>query len=91
MAVSNTGARDGEEVVQLYVHRVDAPATRPERELRRFAKVAIAAGATETVTFELDDRCFSEWRDAWTIPDASWEVRIGRSSRDLRVTAAIVP
>ena len=66
------------------MHRVDAPADRPERELRRFAKVAVAAGATETVAFELDDRCFSEWADGWTIPDASWEVRIGRSSRDLR-------
>ena len=46
VAVSNTGARDGHEVVQLYVQRIDAPTLRPERELRRFAKVAIAAGAT---------------------------------------------
>jgi beta-glucosidase len=89
--VTNTGARDGKEVVQLYVHRIDAPDVRPERELRRFAKVAIAAGATQTVKFELDDRCFAEWRGAWTIPDASWEVRVGRSSRDLPRTAPIAP
>jgi beta-glucosidase len=89
--VTNVGDRDGAEVVQLYVHRVDAPADRPERELRRFAKIAIAAGATETLTFELDDRCFAEWDGAWTIPDASWEVHVGRSSRDLRVSAAISP
>ena len=74
------------------MHRIDAPAGRPERELRRFAKVAVAAGATETVTFELDDRCFSEWRDgAWSIPDATWEVRVGRSSRDLPLAAPITP
>ena len=77
--------------MQLYVHRVDAPAHRPERELRRFAKVAIAAGATETLTFELDDRCFTEWDGGWSVPDASWEVRVGGSSRDLRVAAAITP
>jgi beta-glucosidase len=91
VAVTNTGDRDGEEVVQLYVHRVDAPTLRPERELRRFAKVAIAAGATQTLTFELDDRCFSEWDGGWRIPDASWEVHVGRSSRDLRVSGAITP
>jgi beta-glucosidase len=90
--VTNTGARDGEEVVQLYVRRVDAPAARPEYELRRFAKIAIAPGATRTVTFDLDDRCFSEWRDhGWSIPDGSWEVHVGRSSRDLRVGGAITP
>jgi beta-glucosidase len=90
--VTNTGARDGEEVVQLYVRRVDAPADRPERELRRFAKVAVTAGATRTLTFELDDRCFSEWHDGgWSVPDASWEVHVGRSSRDLRVSGAITP
>ena len=90
--ITNSGSRDGHEVVQLYVQRIDAPATRPDRELRRFAKVAIAAGATQTITFELDDRCFAEWSDgAWVIPDASWEVRVGRSSRDLRVGGAITP
>ncbi len=92
VTVSNTGARDGEEVVQLYVQRIDAPTLRPERELRRFAKVAIGAGASQSLTFELDDRAFSEWRDGgWVIPDASWAVHVGRSSRDLRVSGAITP
>jgi beta-glucosidase len=91
VAVTNTGSRDGEEVVQLYVERLDAPALRPDRELRRFAKVAIAAGATEQLTFELDDRAFAEWDDGWRIPDASWMVHVGRSSRDLRVSGAITP
>ncbi len=87
--VTNTGARAGTEVVQLYVHRVDAPAERPERELRRFAKLRLEAGATETVTFELDDRCFAEWDGGWVVPDAAFEVRVGRSSRDLRVSAPV--
>ena len=87
--VTNTGARDGTEVVQLYVHRPAAPATRPEQELRRFAKVTIAAGATATVSFDLDDRCFSEWHNGWTLPDGPFEVRVGRSSRDIRSVGTI--
>jgi beta-glucosidase len=89
--VTNTGDRDGTEVVQLYLRRVDAPPDRPERELRRFAKITIAAGATVPLTFELDDRCFSVWDGGWVVPDARWEVHVGRSSRDLRVCAPIDP
>jgi beta-glucosidase len=87
--VTNTGHRDGTEVVQLYVHRPAAPATRPEQELRRFAKLAIAAGSTATARFDLDDRCFSEWHDGWTIPAGPFEVRVGRSSRDILATSVI--
>ncbi len=89
--VANTGAREGDEVVQVYVHRTDAPADRPEQELRRFAKVRIAPGSTTTVAFDLDDRCFAAWDDGWKIPAGSFEVRVGRSSRDIRATAAIKP
>jgi beta-glucosidase len=90
--VTNTGARAGTEVVQLYVEHVDAPPDRPARQLRRFAKVGIAADTTRVVAFDLDDRSFAEWTDAgWTIPDGSFTVSVGRSSRDLRVTGAITP
>jgi len=51
--VTNTGARDGEELVQLYVHPVAASVTRPVRELKDFQHVALKAGETKTVTFQL--------------------------------------
>lgn len=89
--VTNTGARDGTEVVQVYLERTDAPTDRPLRQLRRFAKVGIAAGATRVVAFDLDDRCFAEWEDGWTVPTGEHTVHIGRSSRDLRVSGAITP
>jgi len=90
--VTNTGGRDGTEVVQLYVQRQDAPPERPERQLRRFAKIRIPSGATRTVEFDLDDRCFAEWRDgAWVIPQAAFRVRIGSSSRALAVGGRITP
>ena len=89
--ISNTGPRAGTEVVQLYLHRPDAPATRPEQELRRFAKIALAAGATTTLRFELDDRCFSEWHDGWQEMPGPFEARIGRSSRDVRSIGTVIP
>lgn len=84
--VTNTGDRTGSEVVQLYVHAGRAPVERPEQELRRFAKVTIEPGTTVTVEFELDDRCFSEWADGWQLLPGPFEIRIGRSSRDIRST-----
>ncbi len=89
--VTNTGTRRGSEVVQVYVHDPAAPATRPQQELRRFAKVAIEPGATETVSFELDDRCFSVWSNGWVMGGGPFDVRVGRSSRDIRSTAPITP
>jgi beta-glucosidase len=51
--VTNTGSRAGEEVVQLYLHDEVSSVTRPVRELRGFARVALAPGARQTVRFTL--------------------------------------
>jgi beta-glucosidase len=52
--VTNTGARRGTEVVQLYVRDCVASVTRPARELRGFARLELDPGQTRTVRFELD-------------------------------------
>jgi beta-glucosidase len=51
--VANSGARDGEEVVQLYVRDPHASLTRPVLELKSFKRVAVAAGERRRVTFEV--------------------------------------
>ena len=51
--ITNRGTRAAEEVVQLYTHDRMASITRPVRELKAFRKVALAPGASETVTFKL--------------------------------------
>lgn len=48
--VTNTGARDGDEVVQLYVSWPESPVERPVRALKGFARVSLQAGETKTVT-----------------------------------------
>lgn len=54
--VSNTGGRDGEVVVQLYIRDVAASVTRPVKELKGFRKIALRKGEVQTVTFEVTER-----------------------------------
>ncbi len=59
--VTNTGARAGSEVVQLYVAPPPGPLVRPPRELKAFAKVRLEPGASATVRLELGARAFACW------------------------------
>jgi beta-glucosidase len=86
VAVTNTGSRPGVETVQLYVRDVEASVERPERELRGFAKVALAPGATGIATITLGPRAFAFWDDAarcWRAEAGAFELIAARSSRDL--------
>ena len=52
--VANTGGREGDEVVQLYIHDPVASISQPVRRLRGFERVTLAPGDHRTVTFKLD-------------------------------------
>ena len=66
--ITNTGRRVGTETVQLYIRDTVARISRPRRELKRFAKVALAPGETKTVRFELkpEDLGYFNGKD-WTV------------------------
>ena len=51
--MTNTGQRDGTEVVQLYIRDVVSSVTRPVKELKGFSKVRLEPGETTTVTFDI--------------------------------------
>jgi beta-glucosidase len=91
LEVTNTGARVGSEVVQIYVRDQQAPVPRPEKELKAFAKVALAPGETATVRRELDMRALA-WFDmgagAWRADAGRFEVLVGASAADIRARAA---
>jgi beta-glucosidase len=88
--ISNTGSRAGEEVVQLYVHDVQASVTRPLKELKGFKRVALAPGETRTVTFRLDARQlgFYNLDMACVVEPGEVEVLVGSSSQDIRLRGA---
>jgi hypothetical protein len=86
----NAGARDGEEVVQLYLRDPIASVTRPVQQLRGFARVALAAGASARVVFRVHaDLCSFTGRDLARIVEAGRiEVSVGASSTDPRLSGS---
>ena len=90
--VRNTGERPGSEVVQLYVHDVTSTLHRPEQELKAFAKVHLQPGEAQTVSMGLDRRSFAVYDTAsgsWVVEAGRFEIRVGTSSRDIRVVAEV--
>ena len=87
--VTNTGARSGAEVVQVYVAGPSA-AGEPPRQLRGFAKVALQPRETRHVSITLDPRAFSIWAaNRWTVVPGQYTILVGSSSRDLPLQAKI--
>ena len=90
--ITNTGNRDGAEIAQLYVAKPDAAVFRPAKELKGFAKVFLKAGESKAVTIPLDDKTFRYWNvatDRWEVEGGSYQLLVGASSADIRLTAAV--
>ena len=82
--VTNTGKRDGVEIVQLYIRDRFSSATRPVKELKDFARVALKAGETKEITFTITPEKLSFYdRDMkWTVEPGEFIVMVGPSSAD---------
>ncbi len=86
--VTNTGARAGAEVVQLYVEE-PSEASEPPRQLKGFDKVDLQPGQSRVVSFTLDAGTLSAWdqgQHKWTLYPGTYTVHVGHSSRDFRAT-----
>jgi beta-glucosidase len=62
--VKNSGAVEGDEVVQLYTHQRSGSASRPSRELKGFERIALPPGESRTVTLHLTPADISFWSPA---------------------------
>ena len=92
LTVTNTGNREGKEIVQLYVSDKTGVEIRPEKELKGFEKVSLNPGESKTVTFNLEKRAFAYWNTdtkEWYAPSGTYEILIGASSRDIRLKAQV--
>ena len=90
--VSNTGARAGTTVVQLYVSDDKSTEPRPAKELKAFAKLHLNAGETHAVSLSLDARAFAWYRETahhWLVEAGTFTLRIGQSSADLPLSAEL--
>ena len=89
LTVTNTGARAGVEVVQLYLI---AAAGQPRRRLLGWQRVDIAAGETQRVTIQADDRVLGTWdadSRAWRRLSGAVELAIGTTALDLTLRAIV--
>ncbi|HZA74206.1 MAG TPA: beta-glucosidase BglX [Propionibacteriaceae bacterium] len=83
VTVSNTGDRDGDEVVQLYLHQRYGTAARPVRELKGFQRLHLAAGESQTVTFPVGSAELRYWNAAerdFVLDRSTFDVWVGGDS-----------
>lgn len=92
VTVTNTGDRPGTETVQVYVTDPESTVSRPAQELRAFARVTLEPGQSAPVTLRLGRRAFAFWNESlgrWTVEGGMFGLRVGASSRDIRLETAI--
>ncbi len=84
--VTNSGSKDGEEVVQLYIRDVVGSVTRPVKELKGFQKIMLKAGETKTVTFSIgvDDLKFYNYDLKYVAEPGEFQVMVGGNSKDVK-------
>lgn len=92
VTVTNTGAYDGEEVVQLYVDYPQSKVARPLRQLKGFKRVAIPAGQSVNVTIPLQAEDLAYWdteKHAFVVEPGRVNVMIGASSAAIRLKTQV--
>ncbi len=86
VTVTNTGKRDADEVVQLYVHDLVASIARPVKELKGFERIHLAAGESKTVTFTIgaDQLSFYNADLKKVVEPGDFDIMVGSNSRDVK-------
>lgn len=87
LPVTNTGSREGSEVIQLYISDLKSSLPRPVKELKGFSKTKLAPGETREVTFTIGKEAlsfFDDTRHEWVTEPGKFEALVGASSTDIR-------
>ena len=86
VTVTNTGSRDGAEVVQLYIRDLVGSVTRPVKELKGFEKIFLKAGESRKVSFSITPELlkFSNYELQFVCEPGDFDVMIGGNSRDVK-------
>ena len=92
VAITNSGPRAGDEVVQLYVNDLVASVTRPVKQLVGFVRLHLAAGESTRVRFTLDPSQLAYFDAAmrFIVEPGAFRLMVGASSEDIRGEATVV-
>ena len=90
--VTNTGSREGTEVVQMYIRDLVSSVTRPLKELKGFRKVSLQPGETKTVALDItpESLAFYDINMKYVVEPGDFEIMVGNSSRDCDLQKAIL-
>jgi len=90
--LSNVGERKASETAQLYIRPRGPSVERPVKELKGFAKAALAPGESRRITLTLDARAFSVWdtaRGAWYAEPGAYDILVGGSAADIELQGTV--
>lgn len=92
VTVTNTGSRDGAEVVQVYSSLASSAVVRAPRALAGFTKVVLAAGESREVVVQVRREDLAYWETrigGWVVEGGEYSFEVGASSRDIRAAARV--
>jgi len=86
VSVTNSGSREGKEVVQLYIRDMVGSITRPVKELKGFQKVSLKPGESREVTFRIDEELLKFYNSElkFAAEPGDFKLFIGTNSRDVK-------
>ena len=90
--LTNEGGMPADEVVQLYVHRIDSAVEWPDKELKAFHRISLLPGESKKVTLEIpfeELRYWNEATSAWDLEHGKLQLLLGAASDDIRQTAEV--
>ena len=91
VSITNTGARAGDEVVQMYVHQDYTSLKEPVEMLKGFARVSLRPGESQTVRFPVGFDQVKFWKDGhWQMEAGELNIMIGSSSQDIRLRQTLL-
>ena len=93
VSVTNTGKRDGEEVVQLYVKSIDSAIQQPIKALKSFQRIFLKAGETKTVALTLKAKNLEYWnttKQQFELEKGQIEIQVGNASDKILLTKKII-
>jgi beta-glucosidase len=92
VSVRNSGKRDGQEVVQLYVTHMGSKVERPIKELKGFQRISLKAGESKIVMFPIKAKDLAYWdeqKKQWVVEDEKVNLMVGGSSADVKAQQTI--
>ena len=92
VTVKNTGKRDGDEIVQLYIHDISASIARPVKELKGFKRIHLKSGEQTTVTFDISRQQLQFYNSELkqVVEPGDFDIMIGPNSRDVKTARLTV-